>query len=156
MVVHERAEGIDIFESSIFLFVAVADSVHRLASSENILDSEVHWVVEQPSHVILIIRHVADVTIEAFTHLEHSCSFAILRPEWFLDVGDRVDTDAIEIVLRDNGADPCLEVGSHVVIGLVKIWEPTEPTVFDRPLVAEIDVTFGKVIVLRLVKRVDS
>ena len=120
------------------------------------MDSEVHRVVEQPGHVILIIRHVADVTIEALTHLEHSCSFAILRPEWFLNVRDGVDTDAIELVLRDNGADPCLEVGAHVVIGLVKIWEPTEPAVFDRPLVTEIDVTLGKVIVLRLVKRIDS
>ena len=122
MVVHERAQSIDIFESSILFLVAVADIVHGLTTSKDILDSEVHWVVEQSSHVVLVIRNIAYVSIEAFTHLEYSCSLAIFGPEWLLDVWDSIDTDSIEIKLGDNSVDPCLEVGADVIVGLIKVW----------------------------------
>ena len=99
MVVHERAQSIDIFESSILFVVAVADIVHGLTASKDIFDSEVHWVVEQSSHIVLVIRNIAYVSIKAFTHLEYSCSLAIFRPEWLLDMRNSIDTDSIEIKL---------------------------------------------------------
>lgn len=58
VVVNEDTEGINVLEFAIFFSESVFDVVHALSRSKNILDREVHWVVEQSGQVLLIWTNV--------------------------------------------------------------------------------------------------
>ncbi len=46
VVVDKDTEGVDILEFTIFLSKSVFDVLHALSRTKNILDGEVHWIVE--------------------------------------------------------------------------------------------------------------
>ena len=58
VVVNEDTEGINVLEFAIFFSESVFDVVHALSRSKNILDGEVHWVVEQSGQMLLIWTNV--------------------------------------------------------------------------------------------------
>jgi len=45
VIVYEDTKSVNIFEVALLLFKSILDLVHRLAA-KNVLDREVHWVVE--------------------------------------------------------------------------------------------------------------
>ena len=133
--------------------VAIADAVHGFAASKDITDGVVHWVVEQSSEGSLVGSYVCGITVEVLSHLENSGGLAILRPEVLADFRDRIDADAIEVVLVDNSLDPVLEVLSNVAVVLIKIGEASETAVLYGVLVTPVDIAIV-VIVLSLVQGV--
>ena len=56
--------------------------------------------------MVLIGSYVCRVTVEAFSHLEHSCRFTILRPEVSWDLRDSVNPDTIKAILLNNALYP--------------------------------------------------
>jgi len=155
VVVDEGAKDVHISEGDFFFGVSCSNLVHRLAVAEHIVESVEHGVVEQRSHVILVVSNVVDISIEDFTDLENSSSGVVLGPEIFGDMGNGVDANAIEIKLFNCALDPFEEVVANELVALVEVGETGEPAVFNLPLVVPIvDIAFC-VVVLRLVKRVN-
>lgn len=58
VVVNENTQCIDVLEFTIFLSKSVFDVVHALSRSKDILDGEVHWVVEKAGEMVLIWTNV--------------------------------------------------------------------------------------------------
>ena len=104
--------------------------------------------------MVLIRSYICRVSIEAFSHLEHSCRFAILRPKVSWYFWDCINSDTIEAILLNDAFDPVLKVATDVVVVLVKIWQISQSTVFDRILIIPVDITWA-VVVRALVERVD-
>jgi hypothetical protein len=154
VIIDKDTEGIDILEVLGLLVISVTDVVHGFRATEDITDCVVHWVVEKCSQVVLIRSHVCRVSIEAFTHLEHTCRFTVLRPKISWDFWNSVNPDTIEAILLNDAFDPVLEVATDVVIVLVKIWQVSQSAVFDRILIIPVDITWV-VVVRALVEWVD-
>jgi hypothetical protein len=138
-----------------FLFISVLNTVHRFTTTIDILDSIVHWVVEETGDMLLIWANVSGITVEAFTHLEDSSGLAILRPEVLGNLRDGINTDSIEFIFGDKVLDPVLKITSDIIVFLIEIRKISKTAVFDLTLVLPVsDVTFV-VIVLGLVQGVD-
>ena len=154
MVVNEDTEGINVLEVLLFLIVPVLDVVHRLAASENVADSVVHWIVEKRGQMVLVRSYVGWIAVEALTHLEDSSSLAVLRPEVLWYFRNCVDADAVEAIGLHDSFDPVLEVASDIAVALVEIGKVSKTAVFDGVLVVPVDVTL-RVVVLAVVEWVD-
>lgn len=155
VVVNEDTKSIKVLEMTLLLLPSSRDLLHRLLSSEHVLDGIVHWVVEKPSDMILIRTDISWVTIEAFSHLEHSRSLSKLAPEVFWDLRDGINSNTIEAEVSDEALDPVFKVTSDVVVFLSKIRKTSESAVLNLLLVAPvIDITIS-VVVLLLVQRVN-
>jgi len=153
VIVNEDTEGIQVSEMRGLFLKSVLDIVHRL-STEDILNGEVHWIVEESGQVVLVWTDVGWVTIEVLTHLEHTSSISVFLPEIFWNFWDGIDSDTVEAVGINKVLDPVLEVVSNPAIRLVEIWETGETAVLDRVLVTPVNVAVW-VIVFGFVQWVD-
>jgi hypothetical protein len=139
VIVDENTEGIDVFEFTILLSESVFDSIHALSRSKNILDGEIHWVVEKSGKMVLIWTNVVCISVEALSHLEHASSLSVLTPEIGWDFWDGVDSNTVELIGADQVFDPVLKVLSDVAVGvLVEIWEISESAIFDLTLIVPV------------------
>ena len=102
VIVDEDAESINILEVLGLSAIPVADVVHRRVTPKYVADRVVHRVVKQSSDVVLIGSDVSGIAIEALAHLENAGRCSVLTPEVLGDLGDSVDTNAIEAVLRND------------------------------------------------------
>lgn len=73
MVINENSECVNIFEMLSLCVVTIANSVHRLMTSENVRDCEIHWIVKHTGEIVLIRANIGGITVEALSHLENSC-----------------------------------------------------------------------------------
>jgi len=121
VVVNENTESIHVLKVALLFVKSILDVVHRLAT-EDVLDREVHWVVEKSGQGILVWSNVVWITVEVLAHLEHARSLSILGPEVHWNLWNRVDSNTIETVCIHQILDPILQVFSHKVIFLSEIW----------------------------------
>ena len=108
VVIDKDTEGIDIFEVLGLLVVSVTDVVHGFRAAKDVTDGVIHWIVEKCCQMVLIRSYVCRVSIEAFSHLEHTCRFTILRPKISWDLRDSVNSYTIEAILLNDALDPIL------------------------------------------------
>lgn len=98
MVVNEQTKGVNIFEVLALCVIALLNIAHIHATAKHITDGVIHWVVKQCSDVVLVGADVSRVAVEGLTHLEDASRSSKFSPEVFWDLGDGIDTDAIEAV----------------------------------------------------------
>ena len=153
VVVNENTKGVQVFEVRGLLLVSILDAVHGLAA-ENVLDGEVHWVVEETSQVFLIWTNVSWVTVKVLTHLEHSRCLSVLTPEIFWNFWNSIDSNSIETVGLDKVLNPVLKVASNVVVLLIEIRKTGKTAILNRVLITPVDITVS-MIVLSLIQWVD-
>ena len=72
VVVHKNTQSIHVLEVVLFIIQSVPDIVHGVATSEDISNGVVHGVVENSSQGSLVASYIVRVSIESFSHLEHS------------------------------------------------------------------------------------
>lgn len=89
----------------------------------NILNLEVHGVVEQRGDWSLVLGNIAGIAIEALAHLEDTRRLVVLVPEVLGNFRDCVDADAVEVELLDDVPDPALEIGAHILVVLIVVRE---------------------------------
>lgn len=89
----------------------------------NILNLEVHGVVEQRGDWSLVLGNIAGIAIEALAHLEDTRSLVVLVPEVLGNFRDCVDADAVKVELLDDVPDPALEIGAHILVVLIVVRE---------------------------------
>jgi hypothetical protein len=155
VVVHERTKNVNVLEHWLFVVVQVTDFKHGVVPDPNILNLEVHGVVEQRGDWSLVLGNIAGIAIEALTHLEDTRSLVVLVPEVLGNFRDGVDADAVEVELLDDVPDPALEIGAHILVVLIVVREAWEPAILNLLLVIPVvDVALG-VVVLRLVEGID-
>ena len=156
VIVDEDAESINILEVLGLSAIPVADVVHRRVTPKYVADRVVHRVVKQSSDVVLIGSDVSGIAIEALAHLENAGRCSVLTPEVLGDLGDSVDTDAIELVFRHDILDPVLEVASDVrVTVLIEVWQVGKAAILDLGLIAPVDDLAVGVVMFRLIEGVD-
>lgn len=114
MIVHKDAESVNILEVLVVSLPSASNISHALSVHPDVTDSEVHRVVEEGGHIVLVRANVCIVSIEVFAHLEDASGLAELRPEILGDLWDGVDTDAIEVVGLNKILNPVFELPSHV------------------------------------------
>jgi len=132
------------------MVVAITNIVHGLTGAENIMQGKVHGVVEKTFNVTLVTGNKVNITIETLTHLEDTGCLGVLRPEILRNLGNSVDPDTVEVELADGVFNPFFQVGANILIGLIKISQTAQPTVFNRPLVIPINIAL-RMVVLRLI-----
>jgi hypothetical protein len=155
VVVDENSESGEILEGTLSV-ISVSNLVHALLSSENILDSVVHWVVEEASEVLLVWSNIVWISVEALSHLENARGLSVLRPELSFDFWDGIDSDSIKVVLLDQVVDPGLQVLSNIRVVLVEIWQVSESAVLNITCVIPVGDLAVRVVVIRLVEWIDS
>jgi len=106
VIVNEDTEGRDVTEVRCLLIVAGFDATHILTIAENIVDGIVHRVVEKSGDWALIGTNVGGVSVKALTHLENTTRRSKLRPKVLANLRDRVNSNAVETVGRDEISDP--------------------------------------------------
>jgi hypothetical protein len=106
VIVNEDTEGRDVTEVRCLLIVAGLDAAHILTIAENIADGVVHRVVEKSGDWALIGTNVGGVSVKALTHLENTTRRSKLRPKVLANLRDRVNSNAVETVGRDEISDP--------------------------------------------------
>lgn len=79
-----------------------------------------------------------------------------LGPEVLWHLWDGVDTDSVEIVGLNEILDPVLEEPSDIAVFLVDVWEISQSTVLNLPLVTPVINSTVVVVVLGLVQRENS
>lgn len=120
MIVDKDAKCINVFEMALLFCISILDVVHRL-TTKNVLDCEIHWIVEKCSQVILVRSNIRWITIEVFTHLEHARRLSILCPETHWNFRNSINSNAIEFVSLNQILDPILQVISDIVIFLSEV-----------------------------------
>jgi hypothetical protein len=155
VVVDENSESGEILEGTLSV-ISVSNLVHALLSSEYILDSVVHWVVEEASEVLLVWSNIVWISVEALSHLENARGLSVLRPELSFDFWDGIDSDSIKVVLLDQVVDPGLQVLSNIRVVLVEIWQVSESAVLNITCVIPVGDLAVRVVVIRLVEWIDS
>jgi hypothetical protein len=153
VVVNENTKGVQVFEVRGLLLISILDAVHGLAA-KNVLDGEVHWVVEETSQVFLIWTNVSWVTVKVLTHLEHSRCLSVLTPEIFRNFWNSIDSNSIKSVGLDKVLNPVLKVASNVVVLLIEIRKTGKTAILNRVLITPVDITVS-MIVLSLIQWVD-
>jgi len=131
VVIDEDTKGINILEFTIFLRESIFDVVHSFSRSKDVLDGEVHWIVEKTSKVVLIRGNVAWISVEALSHLENTSSLTELTPELSFDFRDGINSNSIESVGVDQVFNPVFKILSDITIILVNIWKISESAVFN-------------------------
>lgn len=122
MIVNENTKYINITEVLLIQTPSFGNLAHTFTIHKDVLDGEVHWVVEETRDIVLIVANVTIITIEDFSHLEDTCRLAIFAPEVLGNLRNGVDTDAIESIFLNQVVDPVLEVLSHIRVSLVEVW----------------------------------
>jgi hypothetical protein len=156
MIVDEDAESINILEVLGLSAIPVADVIHRRVTAKYVTDSVVHGVVKQSSDVVLIGSNVSGIAVEALAHLENTSRCSVLTPEVLGNLGDCVDTDAIELVFCHDVLYPVLEVASDVrVTVLVEVWQVGKAAILDLGLIVPVDDLAVGVVMFRLIEGID-
>ena len=109
MVVHERAQDVNVGKGGVVkVVVRLSNQEHRFAGAKNILNCKEHRIVEEGSHIVLIISHVVRISVEDLTHLKDTSSLTVLSPERLGHVRNCVNSDSIKIEAADSLIDPLL------------------------------------------------
>jgi hypothetical protein len=138
VVVDKDTQGIDVIESAGFSVESSPNGVHTFPVHPDILDCIVHRIVKESSHIVLVLTHIAIVSIETLAHLEDARSSSETRPETLGHFGDRVDPDSIKTVLRDHVSNPVLQVLGNVGVLLVQVRQTAKSAVLNLVLVSPI------------------
>lgn len=155
VVIHKHTEGIDVLEFGGFFVVSASDAVHALAALPDILDCEVHRVVEEARHVVLVVAHVVGVSVEALSDRVDAGGLGVLRPEILGNLGDCVDPDSVKAVALHDALDPVLQILSDVRVFLSQIWQISKSAVLNLLLVVPVRDLAVVMIVFSLVQGVD-
>lgn len=155
VVINEDTKSIDIFEFTVLLIKSVFEVLHALSRSKNILDGEVHWIVEKTGEIVRVWTNVIWISVKAFTHLENTSSLAVLAPETFFNFWDCVDSDTIELIGIDQVLDPIFKILSNITVTLVKIWKISKSAVLYLTLIIPVVNLAIAVIMLRSIQRID-
>jgi len=155
VVIDEDTKSIDIFEFTVLLSKSVFEVLHALSRSENILDGEVHWIVEKTGKMLRVWTNVVWISVKAFSHLENTSSLTVLAPEISFNFWDCVDSDTIELIGIDQVLNPIFKVLSDITIVLVKIWKISKSTVLNLTCIIPVVDLAIAVIMLRSVQRID-
>jgi len=155
MVVNENTESINILEASFVLSPSSGNVSHGLSSTEDILDSEIHGIIEETADILLIVSNVIVISIKGLTHLEDSSSLTEFFPELLRNVRNGINSNTIKAILLDKISNPVLKVLANEAVVLIEIREISKSAVFNLPLVAPIlNITFG-VIMLSFIEWID-
>ena len=92
VIVNEDTEGRDVTEVRCLLIVAGLYVVHR--------------VVEKSGDWALVGTNVGGVSVKALAHLENTTRRPKLRPKVLANLRDRVNSNSVETVGRDEISDP--------------------------------------------------
>lgn len=155
MVIHKHTEGIDVLEFGRFLVVSASDAVHTLAVLPDILDCEVHGVVEKARYVVLVVAHIAGVSVEALSDGVDASGLGVLRPKILGNLRDCVNPDSVEAVALNDALDPVLQILSDVRVFLGQIWQISKSAVLNLLLVVPVLDLAVVVIVFSLVQGID-
>ena len=75
MVVHKGTKSVNIFKRGLLLVVEYSEGIHRVTRTIDIVKRKEHWIVEESSHMVLVVSDVRHTSIKDFAHLEYSrCS----------------------------------------------------------------------------------
>ena len=154
MIVNKHPQGIEVLEVPRLGIVAILYLSHVLTFTENILNRVVHRIVEEPSQVLLVGAHVGWISVEALTHLKNARVSTILLPEVLRHLGDRIDTNSVEVVRFYEVFHPVFQVAAHVAVVLVKVGQSRQSAVLNGILVVPVNVTVC-VVVIALVEGID-
>lgn len=138
VVVNEDTKGINVIEFRFLLGVPVSDAVHAPATAPDVLDSEVHGVVEKAGNVVLVVTHIVGITVEDFSETEYSSSLGVLTPKVFWHFGNSINSDTVQVVLLHNTLDPPFKIFSNVGVLLSEIGQVSQSAVLHLLLVAPI------------------
>lgn len=114
VVVNKKTESVQVFKVGRFSIIALFDITHVLSIAEDIVNSVVHRIVEETSHVVLIRTNVSRVTVETFTHLENASSLTKFGPKILRDFGNGVNADAVKAICVDHIFNPVFQFTSNV------------------------------------------
>jgi hypothetical protein len=124
---------------------------------ENVPQSEVKGIVHGCVQAVVgIVGHIANITLEHLAYLVDAGGLSVFLPEIFLDMGDSINADSVEVELLDCVAYPVLEGLSYERIVLVKVRKVGEPAVLDLILVIPVVYLALGVVVLDLVEWLDD
>jgi hypothetical protein len=114
VIVNKNTKCINILEVFVILGPSIGNGTHGLSIHEDILNCEIHWIVEHCSDVVLVITNISIETIKNFTHLEDSSSLAVFSPEIFRNLGNGVYSDSIKSILSNKVTNPVLEILTYI------------------------------------------
>lgn len=151
MVVNKDSKGINIGEMRTLGIITRLNSTHILCITENIINSVIHWVIEQASNTWLILTNVSWITVETFSHLENSRCWSEFCPKILWYFWNGVNSYTIETICGNETSNPTLEFRSDIRITLIKIRQIGKSAIFNLVLIIPIIDLAIRMIMRRLV-----
>ena len=135
LIIGEETEDSWVLEVLVGLLDSVTDVVHGVAISKDLINGEVHWVVESGAKGSLVSSDVWNSSIEDLSNGVDSGGLSELCPETLIDLWNGVNSDTVDIILLDDSLDPFEEEVSNKWNRLIEVWEVGKSADFDGSLI---------------------